>query len=229
MIEFYWGLPGEGKSFLVTGIAKEHIIKGRMVFSNYPIYFKHKGKMLSSYVWDDKYVYEPIHDCDIIIDEGYRTASSRDWKNFTVDEHTFYGTVGHNGIDVYFITQAIPRIEVIIRELVGKFHHISKTSIPWIKPDPRGFYEKVLWFLDETSLQDNSKPGTPSKEIYTKSHTLFNKTVAAAYDTKYYRSKGQISFIPELWTTKLNIIPDAAVSKIVKGWLKSKLNIKKPE
>jgi hypothetical protein len=213
LIEFYWGLPGEGKSFIVTKIVKEHIKKGRVVYSNYPIMFKEGKKEYSSYVWQDNYVYEPIHDCDIVIDEGYRTASSRDWKSFTVDEHTFYGTVGHNGIDVYFITQAIPRIEVIIRELVGKFHHIQKTSIPWFKADPRGFYERVLWFVDEVALQDNKTPGTPSIEVYTKSHIFFDKKTAKAYDTKYYRSKGEISFKPQLWSEKLIQEENERISK----------------
>jgi hypothetical protein len=219
MIEFYWGLPGEGKSFLVTKIARQNILRGRLVYSNFPIIFNEKGKIWSSYVWMDNFVYEPIHDCDIIIDEGYRTASSRDWKSFTVDEHTFYGTVGHNGIDVYFITQAIPRIEVIIRELVGKFHHITKTALPWYKPDPRGYYEKVLWFVDEVSLQNNSTPGTPSTEIYTKSHILFDKRTAKAYDTKYYRSQGDIKFVPELWSDKLKIQSDKPLVAISKDWI----------
>jgi hypothetical protein len=203
MIEFYFGLPGEGKSFCVTKIEMERIKKGRLVFSNYPIIFQHKKKELSSYVWLDSYIYEPLHECDIVIDEGYRTASSRNWKSFSVDEHTFYSTTGHNGIDVFFITQAVPRVEIIIRELVAKFHMIQKTSIPWFRPDPRGFYEKALWFCDTVFLQDAKTAGTPGTEVYSRSHILFNRATSAAYDTKYYRKKGDLSFTPQLWSDKL--------------------------
>ena len=213
MIEFYFGLPGEGKSFCVTKIVMDRLKKGRRVFSNYPIFFRDRGKQYSSFVWDDKYVYEPLNECDIVIDEGYRTASSRDWKSFSVDEHTFYGTTGHNGIDVFFITQAIPRIEVIIRELTAKFHLIKKFAIPWFRPDPRGYYEKVIWFTDEVYLQDAKTAGTPGAEVYTKSRIMFDKHTSKAYDTKYYRKKGELSFTPQLWTEKLNITDKQAVEK----------------
>ena len=228
MIEFYFGLPGEGKSFCVTKIAMDRIRKGRMVYSNYPIMFNEGKKQFTSYVWDDKFVYEPLHDCDIVIDEGYRVASSRDWKSFTVDEHTFYGTTGHNGIDVYFITQAIPRIEVIIRELVSKFHHIQKTTIPWFSKDPRGYYEKVLWFVDDVYLQDNKTPGTPGKERYTASHIFFTQAVGKAYDTKYYRSKGSITHTPITWAEKLNFPGVEKTKKVFDSWLK-KFRVKVPE
>ena len=222
MIDFYWGLPSEGKTFVVVKKEREKIIKGRIVYSNFPIMFVHKGKQYSSLVWNDKYVYEPLHDCDIVIDEGYRTASSRDWKSFTVDEHTFYATTGHNGIDVLFITQAIPRVEVIIREIVSKFHQIKKFSIPWFKPDPRGEYEKVIWFLEEVRLQSPKTPGTPADEIYTSSRLFFDKNTAKAYDTKYYRKPGELSFKPEFWTQKLEIKQMTKPDGIVETWLKNR-------
>ena len=220
MIDFYWGLPSEGKTFIVVKKEIEKIKKGRVVFSNFPIMFEHKGKQYSSYVWEDNYVYEPIHDCDIVIDEGYRTASSRDWKSFSVDEHTFYGTTGHNGIDVLFITQAIPRIEVIIREVVSKFHQIKKMSIPWFRQDPRGEYEKILWFVEEIRLQSPKTPGTPADEVYSSNHVFFDRTTAKAYDTKYYRKEGELSFKPELWITKLKVEKMVKPDGIIQKWIK---------
>lgn len=223
MIDFYFGLPGEGKTFLVTKRTMEQMKRGRKVFSNYPIIFRHKGKMLSSYVWEDRYALEPIAECDIIIDEAYRYASSRDWKNFSKDDHTFFATSGHMGINIVIITQAVPRVDVIIRELVGQFHLVRKTSIPWFKRDPRGYYEKILWFLEEVYLQDNKQAGIPSTEIWTKSHSMFNKEVAKAYDTKYYRRHGDLSFVPELWSDKLKISDKAMIDSGVKAWLKRKM------
>lgn len=222
MIEFFWGLPSEGKTYIVVKRERDKMINGRIVFSNFPIIFNYKGKQFSSFFWKDKFVYETIHDCDIVIDEGYRTASSRDWKTFTVDEHTFYATTGHNGIDVFFITQAIPRVEVVIREIVSKFHQIKKTTIPWFRKDPRGEYEKILWFVDEVRLQSPKTPGTPADEIYTSSHSLFSKNVAKAYDTKYYRKPGEITFVPELWARKLNINPPEKSKSLIQKLFKNR-------
>ena len=175
MIYIVAGPPREGKTFWVTYLAlKEMARKGkrkRKVFSNYPI--KHK-KYGFSYKWDMDLIYD-IRDSVIIIDEAYRDVSSRNHKDFTVDQHTAFATNGHNNNDFWIIAQSPARVDVIIREMTNIFFYVSKYCFP--------FSKSPLWFtirgyLSESDLQ--------SQDSYSTESILPSKRVKNAYDTHFY-------------------------------------------
>lgn len=215
-IRLWCGLPRDGKSYNVVKRKMARMIQGRQVYTNFPLIFIHRGKRYSSLEWKDEYMYEPLVDCDIVLDEAYRSVSCRDTKSFDIDQHTFFCTNGHNGLEIDLIFQAIARCEIIIREIVDEFHIVKKFSIPWFRPNPERKYEKIIWFLD-TVYQQGKVLGSPELKpelsLYT-ARTLFSMTVANAYDTHFYRTGAQIKFQPVSWETKLNLPPYSVTQEL---------------
>ena len=127
-VKIIFAAPGEGKSYYATKQAYDALKKGRVVFSNYPII---TPAGLSSCIWESTHCHENVQDSLIIIDEAYRDMSSRDFKDFTKEEHTFFATNRHNNNDVLLLAQNPARIDVILREITSEFLFMRKVSIPF--------------------------------------------------------------------------------------------------
>lgn len=211
MIYIVWAPPRQGKTFYLTYLALKELRKtkdAKQVFSNFPIMYQEelsllrkirnriiniinkirkrpelneKGKLLSSYRWYPEFIYTGIHDAMIIIDEAYRDYSSRNFKDFKVDQHTFFATNGHDNNDIYLIAQGINRIDVIIREMVNLFIFVKKTCLPWSK--------KPLYFTIETYLseEDFKRRRQDEECTWTRERLRFKPDVARAYDTHYFK------------------------------------------
>ena len=199
MIYFAWGKPGAGKSLFVTWLALREMRKknGKTVISNYPITDHKTGA--TSYIWDSKYVYEDVCNCLIILDEGYREASSRSFGTFSVDEHTFYGTNRHNDNDIWFMCHNPARIDVIIREMVDVFYYISKVSL----------FGRPLWFCISGFLEESDfalRFNSPEL-IYSFQRLGFKKDVRRAYDTHYFGRQSDNPPDYKLWSSSPDYFP----------------------
>lgn len=177
MIYIVDGPPGAGKSYFGTRVAVKTLLDGRRpCFTNYPVVLGNK----STFVWDYSLISEPVQDAVIIMDEAYRDVSSRDFKKFSKDEHTFFATNRHNGLDIYLIAQHLNRVDVIIREMANEIIRISKVAVPVI--------DRPLWFRADVYTDEASYA---RKEIYYSQHYLFRKKYAKAYDTHAFRRKSE--------------------------------------
>ncbi|WP_340819017.1 zonular occludens toxin domain-containing protein [Methanolobus sp. WCC4] len=209
MIYIYWAPPRKGKTFTCTAEAlqrmeevhkkrlKDPDFKGR-VFSNYPI---EHSKLGFCDVWKPEYVYLPIYDSYIFIDEAYRDFNSRKHKSFTDDEHLFFSTNGHNGNDINLIAQNPARIDLVIREMTDTFFYVKKTEIPLIG--------RPLWFtIDAYLTEDDFKRRHQDKEaMYNRSRLRFSVKVARAYDTHYFRKECDEEPTFLNWSEELGIDP----------------------
>lgn len=171
MIYIVDGPPGSGKSYYGTMVACRALEAGRRVYTNYPVVYRGK----TPYVWEKRLTREAIFDAVIVIDEAYRDVSSRDFKKFSVEEHTFFATNRHNDLDIYLIAQSVNRVDVIIREMANEILRVSKTAVPMWRP---------LWFRVDSYVDEMSYA---KKEIYYTKHYLFRWKYANAYDTKAFR------------------------------------------
>jgi Zonular occludens toxin (Zot) len=190
MIYIIFAPPRSGKTYYATAWALKELKKGkRKVFSNYPIISPKYG---SSYVWKPEYASSDIVDSIIFIDEAYRDFNSRNYKSFTSDEHLFFATNGHNGLDIVLIAHSPQRLDTVIREMATIFYYVSKVAIPFID---RPLWFKIEGYPDELTLsqrfvrQDNS---------YSIEHCFFKKSVANAYNTHFFRKD---NIHPELYST----------------------------
>lgn len=197
--------PRQGKTFFCTKKALEALKKGNeKVFTNYPIRLEYltnkqkikniflwlfrkkliKPKILSSFVWKREYMKDNIYDSLIIWDEAYRDLSSREWKTFTKDDHTWFATNGHNLNDIYVIAQNYNRVDIVIREMANYFIYIKKKMFLW---------HFFLYFIAEfyISEDDFRMRKRDADACFFRQRFLKSKEVMNAYDTHYWRNYKQ--------------------------------------
>ncbi len=219
--------PSQGKSYYGTLLTIELLKRGKIVFSNYPIIYnipyslKEKiinlyrwirkkplliKRQLSANKWFDEYTDLGIHDCTVILDEAYKIVNCH--TKLTASQHDFFATTGHNNVDIYVIAQNYRRINVIIREM-ATFIIISKFSNPLSLLSKEGRKQLIpLFFTIETYLseRDYQLKGIKADMLYEKKRILFNKDIAEAYNTQYYRKKAKpiqlISWLQDMDKTK---------------------------
>lgn len=198
-IKIIFASPGEGKSYLATKYAYDALKKGRVVFSNYPII---TPGGLSACIWKAEYALENVHDAVIIIDEAYRDMSSRDFKKFTVEEHTFFATNRHNNLDIYLLAQNPARIDVILREITSEFLFMKKISIPFtwwlnkLEDCNIPFLFIAYGYLDELSLARRHDGDSDTLR-----YAFFNRKVAKSYDTHFFSNDDAVRFEGVPWIT----------------------------
>ena len=80
MISLYFGLPGCGKTTLLSSMAVKYISRGYTVYGNIDLavkgYIRIDNECVGRY---------DLHNCIILIDEGTLFADSRDFKNRSAD------------------------------------------------------------------------------------------------------------------------------------------------
>jgi len=224
MIYIIWAPPKEGKTYYATQLALKEMRSGkRRVLSNYPIICKVplslfsrvrnlfrkdkiKEKIISSYVWKPEYVYSGIHDSMIIIDESYRDYSSRKFKDFNVDIHTFFATNGHDMNDIYLITQHPNRIDVIIREMTNIFYHVKKIGI-----GKRALLFFIRGYLSE---EDFIRRKSDKGATYSRKFLIASKYVKNSYDYRFFKNtKPPIDFIS--WVERVANVNGTPLDKVI--------------
>lgn len=173
--------------------------KRKKVFTNYPVYDKKLGSTLQ---WLPEYADHVIRDSFVVIDEAYRDYNSRNSTtkgSFTANEHLMFSTNGHNGNDFLLLVQNPARLETIIREMCNMVYFVKKYTLP--------FSTKPIAFKVESymSLEEMSKRFSKNNEaVYGIERYLFSKRVAQAYDTHYFRKRGEPDIQFQPWNEVMN-------------------------
>jgi len=123
-IEIYMGLPGAGKSTMASVLARKHLKKGYIVYSNFPIDGCRKLD-----VHKDLMEYE-IENALILIDEAGLEHDSRGWKSFSKKSLEFYKTHRHYHLRICLFTQYWDDVDKKIRMLTNKIYVVRKSIIP---------------------------------------------------------------------------------------------------
>lgn len=203
MIYIVDGPPGAGKSYYGTRVAVRALEAGKRVYTNYPVFFRGR----STLVWEKRLIKEPIYDAVIIMDEAYRDVSSRDFKNFSKDEHTFFATNRHNGLDIYLLAQHLNRVDVIIREMANEIIRLGAFRIPFWRP----LFFRADAYADEQAYA--------KKDIYYTEHYLFRWKYANAYDTRAFRRDEEpyrgITWAEKLERETLNKLPSKEPVEVI--------------
>lgn len=244
MIYLIWAPPSEGKSYYVTNRAVELLIKGRKrIFSNYPIVYQEpltpfqfaknvynritkkpliQNKVYSTYKWETEYVYKGITNSVIILDEAYMYYSSRK-KDVDKDVHSFFATNGHDGNDFYLIAQHYNRLDLIIREMASYYVFVSKISNPLslIGSGAReGELMPLLFKIEFYLSEEEFKYRRIHKTVFKQQRIFFNKRIAHAYDTRFFR-KTEKSMTPVKWvdlmTPEMSVI-DVSEKEEIEKW-----------
>ena len=122
-VSLYFGLPGCGKTTLLTSLALKAVKSGkyRNVYSNVPL--KIFGVTYIKNECIGKYILE---DALILIDEASLYADSRDHKNFSVGQVTYFLEHRHFNVDIALFTQQWDGVDRKIRVITDRVYYVYK-------------------------------------------------------------------------------------------------------
>lgn len=134
MITCYFGVPGCGKTTLLTKIAIKELKKKYNPFYwkktydfIYTINFDCPGCVQITY--DDLAKFKFVN-CLILIDEITLNADNRNFKQFTQKHKEFFLLHRHFGIDIVYATQNFENVDKKIRDITQDLWYMSKSVIP---------------------------------------------------------------------------------------------------
>lgn len=133
MLTCYFGVPGCGKTTLLTKIAVrelKRIKKGKSKYDNVYTNFYCKGAKRIEFNDLNKYC---IYDSLIIIDEITLFADNRDFKSFPKGIRDFLILHRHLGNDIIYATQSYELVDKKIRQLTQELWYMSKSVIPFFR------------------------------------------------------------------------------------------------
>lgn len=139
MISMIIGLPGSGKSLLLSYIAHRAIVGKRLNFKGFNISSvgKIKGfdkyeRIYTNFPADGCYKldferlgYDNYHDCLMLIDEVQLFADSRNFKSFGDNLKYFFSMHRHYKTDIVICSQSYGAVDARIRSLIHRLYYID--------------------------------------------------------------------------------------------------------
>lgn len=194
MIVGLFGLPGTGKTLLLSKIAhdcinginpnkyifvKKHCKECKKVYTNFPV----DGAFKLDF---ERLGYDYFHDCIIIIDEIQLAADSRNFKNFGENLKEFFSLHRHYSCDIIYASQSYCNCDKRIRDLTDHLYYIDD----WIFNIMR-VREIVAYFDVNGQINEGYQFNSAFKTCY-----FFRKNLYHYGDT-YYIIKDQINKLVE--------------------------------
>jgi hypothetical protein len=178
MIYCYCGLPGSGKTSLLSQFAVTKMKKGYPVYSNYPISFKYKGVLLSTRVLTRSMIENPNfpENSILIVDEVQLWFNSRDFKSFSLNCLKFFTGHRHLGVDMYLGVQHPSRVDTVIREIIDIYI--------WVKVIP--FFTRFKKLVHYFHFDDINRLDLPPELFYVRFSYVF-KCSLLCFDSRYLR------------------------------------------
>lgn len=123
MISRFFGLPGCGKTTLLTKIALSAVSSGRYknVYTN--VHIAVPGVTYIEFDFLGRY---DIRDACVLIDEAMVHCGDRDYKDFGKDRIWYFVEHRHMSCDVYLFSQEADGVDKKIRSLTDRMYYIKK-------------------------------------------------------------------------------------------------------
>lgn len=163
MISLYFGLPGCGKTTLLSKFALDACRKGRKVYGNIPLAIQGYTRIDNNCVG-----HYDLSDSLLLIDEGTLFANSRKFASFSDEMTSFFLLHRHYRCDIIIFTQQWDGLDKRIRVITDRVYYVYKTPalglwftrfyrVPYgiIIPDPKKSDSEKLGEI----VQGYCKPG----------------------------------------------------------------------
>lgn len=152
-IEAFIGLPGQGKTYLMTRTALKHMKKGIPVYANYPL----EGAIRYHQIEE---VFE-VREATILLDEAGLAAPAGAWNKIPFDVMSHWRQHRHKRINLWYTAQDLQDVAVPLRRVTQFVNEVRKIGplMRWRCYNPR------------------------SKEKYGGGFHLFDIDIAKKYDS----------------------------------------------
>jgi hypothetical protein len=134
MVEGFIGLPGSGKTYLLSRKGLEDLKAGKEVYANFSLKGAKRFTKLSQVIEiiKRKLLAKEKINMTILIDEINLSFPSRMWNKVPGWVLYFFSQTRKFGLDIYYTSQALARVDKVIREI---------SNFVWIvKPFLFGFH-----------------------------------------------------------------------------------------
>lgn len=163
MIEAFIGLPGAGKTYLMTRLALKHMKKGIPVYANYPL----KGAIQFKQVHE---LFE-VKEATILLDEAGLVAPAGSWKAIPFEVMAHWRQHRHAKINLWYTAQDLQDVAVPLRRVTQFVNEVKKLGpfISWKCYNPRSkekFGGGFHWFDPEIAKQYDSYADGVAKQEY---------------------------------------------------------------
>lgn len=223
-ISLFFGLPGCGKTTLLTKFALDAVRQGkyRYVYTN--VHLNVPGVTIIDNECIGKY--ELAH-CLLLIDEATLFADSRDFKNFSKGRLEYFLEHRHRHADIILFTQQWDGVDRKIRVITDRVYYVYKGVLlgKWVSsywqvpygilfPDPKKTGEK----LGEI-VQGYSKPPLLTRIFAT--HRVYRPKYYAYFDS------WELDPLPALPPAYQPIGVDELTAPVLSRWLLDGLRIQR--
>lgn len=204
MITGYFGVPGCGKTTILTSIAQKElkkIKKGKSKYEQVYTNFYCQGckkidfKQLKDYRIDNGL---------ILLDEISLDADNREYKTFPFEIRNFFILHRHLGDDIIYFTQDYGKVDKVIRSLTNDLYYTTKSAVPILNnwSVSKQIYRNI-------TINEYTSELTLGYRFATILEKIFGKTKKITYRPKWYKyfdsfDEMQMKDIPKLpleeWT-----------------------------
>lgn len=215
MITGYFGVPGVGKTTLLTKIAVKAIKRmnrGKGKYENVYTNFYCKGARRLNF--NDLKTYKIINSL-ILLDEITMDADNRDFKNFPDEIRDFFILHRHLGNDIIYATQGYDAVDKKIRLLTQELWYMQKTVLPLFSEitSAKRIYRTI-------NINEHTSELTLGYRFCNLVESFFTSNYKTVWRRRYYKyfdsfDEGILESRPHLdtllWDEKLPVLPSADV------------------
>lgn len=181
MVSLFFGLPGSGKTTIMTQIALKWSKKKR--YDN--IYCNVKIAVPGvTYIDNDCIGKYCLRDCLLLIDEATLFADSRAFKSFTKDKLQYFLEHRHYRCDIYLFTQQWDGVDRKIRVITDRVYYVYKPLLTghWISK-----YYRIPYGIIIPDKKDGGEKLGEIIQGYCKPSLLVRMLATKVYRPKYYK------------------------------------------
>lgn len=172
MIEAYVGLPGQGKTYLMSRLATKLMKKGHRVYANYPL----KGALRYGQIeelFEIKRLPGEKRSPVILIDEAGLVAPAGGWKSIPFDVMAHWRQHRHAGVNIWYTAQDLRDVAVPLRRVTQFVNDVSKFGpiIKWRTYNPTNkakYGSGFVLFRQEVADQYDTHAENVEKQSYLK-------------------------------------------------------------
>jgi len=169
MVEGFIGLPGSGKTYLLAKKGIDDLKKGKEVYANFSLKGAKRFTKLSQVIniIKSKLISKEKINMTILIDEINLSFPSRMWNKVPGWVLYFFSQTRKFGLDIYYTSQALARVDKVIREISNFVWIVKPILFGWRRAS------KIM-------PEDNEKA---EKDIFETYWFKIDKKIYSQYDT----------------------------------------------